>query len=347
MNDVLNLTQVKHAELSTTDLDIMARRASDRYLAQECSLNDAVIKEASQHSNISQEQIRRVVEKANVETFNTIFEKQAGDKNVDFDIAKPEEILEEMDKSAKPQEKVAMPTEYAMAPPSWRDSSVKADLEIASMFGMKPSSPAFEKVAGNEGLVKEATALWGNSGKETLEEELRKMGSVENINEYISSKEEYPMADPNRDLVSTHQRLTKLASDVDDAVKANKHMVKEAMDDLTNHVTQALLGGENFGAVVQAMSTLGDVPLVKEAMSVMLPYLRERGLSPVKAQVEAISHEMDKTATRIPNPSNPIVNTFSALKTLMDGQAELEKNASLVHDQLDRTHKLVVKAARR
>jgi len=139
--------QLPHADLSTTDLEIMGRRAADMYLDKVASLNDAVLSEVRQHPDISSDQIRRVVEFANVDTFRSIFEKQAGDKNVNFDIADPDVVLGTLDKDARPVEKTAANQEYFTAPPADVNRNLTADDVLCRMFGMEPVSPVMEKMA--------------------------------------------------------------------------------------------------------------------------------------------------------------------------------------------------------
>lgn len=123
------------AALSATDLNSLGKEASLMYLGQGLSLNDAVIKLAQQHPSISQHQVKRVVEFANTETFQKMFEKQADDKNIEFPVADAGTVLKNLDLAAHGSETSVSPSEYSHAPVKLAHASAEADLAIASMFG--------------------------------------------------------------------------------------------------------------------------------------------------------------------------------------------------------------------
>ena len=138
-----------HAVLSASDLTDMAKRASDMFLCQDTPLNDAVVKVASAYPGISQEQVKRIVELTNSETFQRLFEKQAEKRNVEFTIADPSAVLRTMDSGASaPIMKVAS-ADYASAPISTqRFEEIEADLALCEMFGVTPdATPAMKKTA--------------------------------------------------------------------------------------------------------------------------------------------------------------------------------------------------------
>jgi hypothetical protein len=133
------------APLNATDLETMGKMAANRFLAGESSLNDAVIKEAREHPSISTHQVRRVVEFANQEAFARLFEKNAGDKNIEFNIADPGVVLHAMNDSARPGTITATPSEYNSAPVKLAHSDAEADLQLAREFGFDMASPHSEK----------------------------------------------------------------------------------------------------------------------------------------------------------------------------------------------------------
>ena len=136
-----------YAALNPTDLESLGKIASNKFLNGEMTLNDAVVKLAREYPSISSHQVRRVVEFANQETFARVFEKQAGDKNVDFPLADPGHVLQALNDSARPGSINAIPAEYAEAPVKQAHAAVEADLEIARMFGVDLTSPSIEKMA--------------------------------------------------------------------------------------------------------------------------------------------------------------------------------------------------------
>ena len=129
-----------HAPLSSSQLEDMAKRASSMFLLQDTPLTDAVVKVASDCRGISSEQVKRVVEMTNQSTFQNLFEKTAGERNVHFDIADPNEVLRQLNSGASaPVVKVAS-QDYGRPPPSASTKDLEADLALCEVFGVEPSS---------------------------------------------------------------------------------------------------------------------------------------------------------------------------------------------------------------
>jgi hypothetical protein len=150
--------QVKYAALSSEDLNTMGKRAADSYLSCGVPLNKAVVKLAQEHPSISPHQVKRVVEYANQETFQRLFddnEKYASDKNIDFPLADPRIILHELNDGARPHIMTPPPDDYSQAPVKMAHANVEADIELCRMFGVEPVSPGMEKAAVPKGG-------WGN-----------------------------------------------------------------------------------------------------------------------------------------------------------------------------------------
>jgi hypothetical protein len=127
------------------------------------SLNQAVVKLAQEHASISPHQVLRVVEYANQETFQRLFddnEKYACDKNIEFDLADPRVVLHELNDGARPHVMTPPPDDYSQAPVKLAHSTVEADVELCRAFGMEPVSPGMEKVAT---LVVDGRVLSTNS----------------------------------------------------------------------------------------------------------------------------------------------------------------------------------------
>lgn len=169
------------ASLSPADLQSLGKRASVAYLSGGTSLNDAIIKLAREHPSISTHQVQRVVEFANQETFARLFadnEKYASDKNIEFDVADPGDILLELNNGACPTVMSVPPDEYSSAPVKLAHSAVEADVELARVFGVDLALPGsemtvkfaqhadgrieiLERILASEGQVKQANLVSG------------------------------------------------------------------------------------------------------------------------------------------------------------------------------------------
>lgn len=142
--------QTTYAALSSEDLNTMGKRAADSYLSCGTPLNKAVVKLAQEHPSISPHQVKRVVEYANQETFQRLFddnEKYASDKNIDFPLADPRIILHELNDGARPHIMTPPPDDYSQAPVKMAHANVEADIELCRVFGVEPVSPGMEKEA--------------------------------------------------------------------------------------------------------------------------------------------------------------------------------------------------------
>jgi len=146
MSDTLGLSRTVHAPLSATDLQSLGKRASNEYLCRGSSLNDAIVKIAKEYPTISAHQVKRVVEFANQETFSSMFEKQAGDKNIEFEIADPGVVLHELDNGARPSMQI-ISDDYACGPVKTAGAETGGDVELMRMFGFEPYTPELEKSA--------------------------------------------------------------------------------------------------------------------------------------------------------------------------------------------------------
>jgi len=103
--------------LTASSLQDMGKRASAMYLDGGMSLNEAVVKVASERGGVTAEQVMRIVENANSATFLDIFEKQAGDRNVHFEVCDPRVVLRTLNIRADAV-KEASDHDYAVSPES-------------------------------------------------------------------------------------------------------------------------------------------------------------------------------------------------------------------------------------
>ena len=141
--------QNTYAKLSASELESIAKQASLSFLCDGVPLNESIVKLAHQHPSISSHQVKRIVEFANQETFSRIFEKQAGDKNVEFPVADPSEVLKELNNGARPNIVDVGSPDYSSGPvkeASAVDAAV-ADLALAREFGLDVVSPAAARAA--------------------------------------------------------------------------------------------------------------------------------------------------------------------------------------------------------
>lgn len=80
------------------DLAQLGKQASDQLIQHGVPLNEAIVKIASSRPDMGKEHVQRVIENANLITFEQMF-KGASSKHITFDLADPNEIHAMLDKS--------------------------------------------------------------------------------------------------------------------------------------------------------------------------------------------------------------------------------------------------------
>lgn len=80
------------------NLASLGKQASTMFMEQGVPLNDAIVKIASTRPDMTKEHVQRVIENANLITFEDMF-KAASDKHVSFPLAEPDVIHDELDQT--------------------------------------------------------------------------------------------------------------------------------------------------------------------------------------------------------------------------------------------------------
>ena len=298
--------QTTYAKLSPGDLESLGKRASISYLCEGVPLNRAIVKLAQGHPSISPHQIRRVVEFANTTTFQQLFEKQADDKNVEFDVADPGVVLRDLNDGARGSVVTPVPEEYGASPVKTASAAVGADLELMRVFGQEPTSPTLEKSASSA-----ADALaYVKAGRPNADLVLSDLSKIA----VSKTATGYPEANPYGDLVRAKQKIAKAVEDLEGSLDYNNSMLKESSDHLAHHVRQYLFEGGSYGEVLHAMAnTPASEGVTKVAARALTTSLVDRGLNSVELQAQSIEYEMTKKAHRVINPASELVITYAAM----------------------------------
>lgn len=127
------------AALSPADLETMGKRAADMFVSSGIPLNDSICKLAKEYPSISTHQVRRVVEHANTETFQRLFEKQASERYVEFPVADPAVVLRSLEAPVLPVAMSPTPSEYGRPPMKLASKDVEQDVLLCQAFGYTPT----------------------------------------------------------------------------------------------------------------------------------------------------------------------------------------------------------------
>lgn len=305
------LRDTRSAKLSASELMGMGKQASRLHLNDGMPLNDAVVKVASGgDSCLTVEQVTRVAEAANNQTYLALFEKQADNKVVDFVVAEPREIVRALDVSARPAVRMDHPDFFDADPEKLgrARANLEADRVLAKAFGVdmdktamagagtpspapSPTPAAATSGIGGAGPMKamgssaQASAnpiqsvIGGGSAagfkaasKGSSLDELKDEFSLDRIKAATEGRGDYPMANPYGNLYRAKQDLQKLADDAKAASSENGQMVHDSFVKLCHEIKQFVLEGGDYGEMIHAMAHVAPAEKVKTAMDTVVAY---------------------------------------------------------------------------
>jgi hypothetical protein len=121
--------------MNQVELDYFGKQAAKEYLEKDISLNDSIVKIAQSYE-MNRDQVERIVENANTQTYLALFNK-SDDKYVKFPVAETEKVAEALDTPLSPADNAQ--SDYAEPP--------KKDLPEIEIF---PVSDIEKEAASNE-----------------------------------------------------------------------------------------------------------------------------------------------------------------------------------------------------
>ena len=193
------------------DLSLLGKEASTMLLEHGIPLNDAIIKIASRRPDMKKEHVQRVIENANLITFEDMF-KSASDKHITFELADPNVVHAQLDQT----EQIADPI-YATEPEYRRSGGFDAFNKEASLSVVPPHvqwrRDYYATKSAMDRLEKTATAI--DSQAEALTHKFVDMCKRASI-EYGGLKQVLQLAGYASDDEGT---FTKVASVVTSALK--------------------------------------------------------------------------------------------------------------------------------
>jgi DNA-binding phage protein len=226
-------------------------------------------------------------------------------------------------------------------------------LALSQVFGVElPQTEAMAKVAsgaGQHNLPEEALSFLLAGGHGPVLPDLEKMASLEAVKAATAGSGDYPLAEPFGDLKRARWQVEKLAEEAQSAVEINEAKLKEAQQEFHSHLKQHFLSGGGMGEIAHALSGLSSPGLAKAAMKDFAPELQKLAaghrVDLVRLQSDMIRYEMDKTAHRVANPENPIVQSFAGYVKLARHQRVLARAHQDLSEMKKRAHQLQARAA--
>lgn len=139
--------------ITSTDLDQLGKQVSDKFVSGGVTLNDGLKKVASENG-LNREQIQRVAEAANTETYLELI-KTSKDNYVNFDLADYKTVHEGLVKAA--------------SDPFVIDDYDLDYEEIAGEFGEVVTEPTLEKIASEEKLTENEALRQADEARATVQ----------------------------------------------------------------------------------------------------------------------------------------------------------------------------------
>lgn len=297
-------------------LSMLGQRAASEFMEGRSSLNDAVVKVASEHPELNNEHVKRVTEYANTTTFQQLFEKSA-DKNVHFEIADPAVVLRNLRDGRHPESAGPLATsknsDYA-APP------------VSAAHREKDSSGSLEDAFNTYATRNQTDGI---------------AGSGEPIQKEASASLPGQHANPVEDLFDLHVQLRDAKEKLASAAATCAHDRYRAEEDFYRSLRREVLDpdGAGLGGAIGALGDFGQ-----EKVAAVLPGMTERLLSDGVYPM-TLRQSMAKTAGRLVNPNHPLLQSFGRMVKAAEAQVRADAALSEVSEMLRQTSEALRRCA--
>lgn len=269
------LTQSSGSNVPPETLEMLGRQASQLFQSQGVPLNQALAQVLSDHPELGNEHIKRIVEFANTVTFQEMFQNSQ-DKNVHFDVGDPGVVLRDLkDGGSSAHSGKPLNSDY-LSPPK---SSNTADLDAALMQQFTGSHPS-------------------PSDSESVK--------VASVSEVDHERHANPIEDAYDAMIRLQATREKLA----ESYETLDLTMKRAQEDFYQQV-RLQVGDENgsgLGGVLTALEKIASQDLVETVMSPVVERLVHEGYNQ-----QHLMQSMQKLAGVVPNLHHPLFASFDAI----------------------------------
>jgi hypothetical protein len=292
----------RHAKLSPESLELLGKQAANMYLNDGLSLNESIAKLAAAYQDISQEQVKRIVEFANSAVYLAKHDQNktagAASSYPQFDLADAGRIIQDLSDGARPTVMTPVDLEYSRIPT--KKEKVAAVQHIAEMFGADDNS-AVEKTAS------------ADFSKETA------------VTEIMGAK----------------NMLTGLKDNLESSVEKMDLMLKEAKAAYYDLVKRHLLDGGDFSDVMAAArsSEAEDEKIASIVQPVVVQLMSEKVASE-KRLMNGVRN-LEKVAYRVVNEKHPLVVEFKNIVTLEDEVEKVANGLFEVDTELKKVDQII------
>lgn len=317
------LTSSSRGSVSPETLEYIGKKASSEFLEKKASLNDAIVRLASQHPELNNEHIHRIVEFANNNTFQHMFENQP-DKNVHFPIADPGIIIRDLRDGGSPAH-------------SGKVLHNKGDYLRRPIGEEKDGSPADMEGGGPESGFDQLFQRENASGQFGQGEPVEKVASVSGLDPNWEGS-----ANPVNDIYAQHLKLERAHQELAAAHESADLAFQNAQSDFYKLAKQHILSdGGSFRQVVEVVATVIG-PVSQDDVTKLAHRLLKEGIT-----TDQLAAGKNKTAGTMLNPEHPLVVAVAGMEKC--AFARSEKHGALLEIQrgLEKTSSFLKTAARK
>jgi hypothetical protein len=331
------LLQQTHARpVSGEELEVLGKQAADIFRAGSCdSLSDAVV-ETVKKAGLSPEQVKRVIEFANTDTYIKEFNKEGQEhKFIEFlgGPADPSAVLKDLNDGGGGTVFDPGTNDYSHPPPEPMRKTAAPVEEMTKTADVKSRLlRAASKMGGDEfqAGLSAGLGIGGIAGGTALvlqQKRLKKEGSadfdpVETAYEEMWDSKDPPIAyeNPYEDAIAMRDKLAGAFDHVDAELSGLETMYMDISGRLYEKVKQAYMNETPLGHIVQAWSTVTDEPeFIKAAFRMMTPHLLRQGVVGSKTEM---AESIEKTKTAMVDRTHPLVVDFDEFCQILTKLAE-------------------------
>lgn len=292
-------------QVSPEVLEMLGKQASKMYLDKGVSLNDAIAQLAAQHPELGNEHVKRIVEFANTQTFQHLFQNN-DNKHVHFDVADPGVIIRDLGDGGTPSHS-SKSLDYQTGPKLEKDEMADVGSGLDELFQRED----------RDGIVGQGEDIEKNAESGDL----------------VQSLETGQHANPIEDLYDTHQRLQATKASLASGHEHLDLLLKQAHEDFYRTVKQEVLDpvGAGLGGVIGALEKIAN----KDYLAPVLSKIAARLTKECGALTTAAS--LEKRAGVVVNPEHPLVCQWAAIEKLATEKVRAQAALEEVESHLSKT----------
>lgn len=301
-------------------LEALGKKAAAQFLQSGDSLNDSIVKLASEYPNLNNEHVKRIAEFANNAVFQGLH-SQNDDKNVHFPVADPGTIIQDLRdggspahdgrtmNSGLPQSKrsavpIANNSDYQMPPPNVPNTDGFAD-QASGMAELDRRNQTSGLMGAGEPIAKEASIAWSNNHH----------------------------SNPIEDIFDNHIRLRAVKEKLAETHENFDIALKSAKEDFYQEVKNFVMDTDGPGLMSVVNAVKLAAPNDSFAFQVLRPVserlVKEGALNPTS---------LKKTASqKIVNMRHPIMVSFSGIMKMAEEKVRSFEAVKEVEKSLEKT----------